>query len=209
MRKIILVIGATVALIAIAVYVTNNYNLNDPLLEAKSTPLVENSADNATTNNEDHEILEAASSDQGNAQSSENSSAEPALDFTLLDLEGNEVSLQNFRGKNVYLNFWATWCKWCVQEMPDMETIYWENVDNDLVILAVDVGEDSAKVEKYIEERGYPFQVLLDPDKSVAKAYHIRSIPVSIFIDRDGYIAYQRVGAMNEEQMRAAIASLE
>lgn len=133
---------------------------------------------------------------------------EPAIDFTLKDLKGNEVSLSGLKGKNVYINFWATWCKWCDKEMPALEKVYQDYKDKGLVVLSVDVGEDQAEVEKYIEEKQYHFPVVLDSDKNVTYAYGIKSIPVSILVNASGEVAFKRVGHMTEEEMRAAIDPL-
>lgn len=133
---------------------------------------------------------------------------ETVADFTLLDLSGNPVSLTDYAGKVVYVNFWATWCKWCKKEMPDMEKIHQAYADEDFVMLAVSVGEESGKVESFIGEHGYTFKVLTDPDKTVAEAYRVRPIPVSVFLGRDGRIVHQKLGYMTEEEMKAQIDPL-
>ncbi|ETI89629.1 MAG: Alkyl hydroperoxide reductase/ Thiol specific antioxidant/ Mal allergen, partial [Clostridium butyricum DORA_1] len=94
-----------------------------------------------------------------------------ALDFKLKDLDGNEVSLSSLKGKKVFLNFWATWCPPCKAEMPEIEKLYQETKDSDLVILAVDIGENSNTVKPFIDENKYNFKVLLDSDQSVATQY--------------------------------------
>jgi peroxiredoxin len=127
------------------------------------------------------------------------------IDFTLSDLNGNPVSLSDYRGQVVYLNFWATWCKWCKKEMPDMERIHQAYGELGLVILAVSVGEETEKVARFIEENQFTFQTLVDPDKAVAQTYGVKPIPVSIFIDRNGHIAYRKLGYMDEERMREQI----
>lgn len=126
-------------------------------------------------------------------------------DFTLTDLEGNSVSLKDFRGKNVYLNFWASWCPPCKAEMPDIEKLYQETKGTDLVILAVNIGEDKKTVAKFIGENKYNFKVLLDANSSVAQAYGISSIPVSIFIDKEGNMVNSQVGALSYEQMKGYV----
>lgn len=132
-------------------------------------------------------------------------SEDDSIDFTLSDLNGDPVSLSDYRGKVVYVNFWATWCKWCKKEMPDMEAIHQAYSGLGLVILAVSVGEEMEKVAQFIEENQYTFQTLLDPDKAVAQAYGVKPIPVSIFIDRNGHVAYRKLGYMDEERMREQI----
>lgn len=142
-------------------------------------------------------------------QEKEISSYGKAEDFTLLDLEGNEVSLSDYKGKKIFLNFWATWCPPCKAEMPDIEKVYQETKDSDLVILAVEIGEPLETVKSFIDENDYNFKVLLDIDQSVASTYNISSIPTSFFIDEDGYIIEKRVGGMNEDQMMEYIETLD
>lgn len=141
-------------------------------------------------------------------QSKDTEGEERVDDFTLRDLAGNPVSLSDYKGRIVYLNFWATWCKWCKKEMPDMEKIHQSYDEKDVVILAVSVGEERGKVANYIGEYGYSFRVLLDPDKKIAQAYRVKPIPESFFIDRDGNIAYRKLGYMTEEGMRVQLDAL-
>jgi len=132
-----------------------------------------------------------------------------APDFSLTDLDGNTVSLSDYRGqKNVYINFWASWCGPCKLEMPDIEEIHREYEDKDLVVLTVNVGESQNVVEKYINSNGFSFPVLLDPEMAVSKLYKVNSIPVSIFIDKEGKIINQRVGLLTKEQMLSYIEKL-
>lgn len=133
---------------------------------------------------------------------------ESAIDFTVTDLHGERVTLSDLKGKNVYINFWATWCKWCIKEMPDMEKVYHDYKDENIVMLAIDVGESHDKVTAYLKEHPYSFRVVLDPDKKVTQSYKLRSIPVSIFVDKQGRVAYNRVGTLTEEQMRTVIKGL-
>lgn len=133
---------------------------------------------------------------------------EEAPDFTLTDLDGHAVSLKDLRGKTVYLNFWTTWCKWCKKEMPAMKRVQASYEDEKLAIVAVDIGEDRDKVVSYIDKGGYPFQVLLDTDKKVSDLYQVTSIPVSVFVNKEGRVAYRKLGTMKEEEMRAVVESL-
>lgn len=132
-----------------------------------------------------------------------------APDFSLTDLDGNTVSLSDYRGeKNVYLNFWASWCGPCKLEMPDIEEIHREYQDKDIVVLTVNGGESQNVVERYIDNNGFSFTVLLDPDMTVSKLYKVNSIPVSVFIDKEGKIRSQRVGLLTKEQMLSYIEKL-
>lgn len=131
-----------------------------------------------------------------------------APDFTLTNLNGEEVSLSDYRGQNVYLNFWASWCPPCRAEMPDMEEIHQEYQDKGLVVLTVNLAESKDTVQKFITANDFTFPVLLDPKNEAAKLYKITSIPVSVFINKDGVIAEKRVGMLTKKQMEELIQSL-
>lgn len=109
---------------------------------------------------------------------------ELAPDFTLNNLEGEEVNLSDYRGKLVFLNFWATWCPPCAKEMPDLQAI---NKDNDdLVVLGVNVREDKNTVESYLDKGGYDFPVLLDEKSEIAATYLVNAFPSTFFINSQG-----------------------
>lgn len=174
-----------------------------------------NTSDNAKTNNVSANT-ENAKKEQNNsetANTTENVQKNDitygkAQDFTITDLDGNEVSLSDFRGKKVFLNFWATWCPPCKAEMPEIEKVYQETKDSDLVILAVEIGEPLDTVKTFIEDNKYNFKVLLDSDKDVATTYGISAIPTSFFIDEDGNIISKRVGGMTYDEMKEYIDAL-
>ncbi|HEY4601323.1 MAG TPA: TlpA disulfide reductase family protein [Cerasibacillus sp.] len=124
-----------------------------------------------------------------------------APDFELETLDGEKVSLSDFRGKRVMLNFWATWCPPCRAEMPDMQKFH-EN--KDVVILAVNLTEtESSKdnVPTFVEDYGITFRVPLDEDSSVSTLYQIRPIPTTYLIDSNGMIHNVAFGAINYELM--------
>jgi len=131
---------------------------------------------------------------------------EIAPEFTLLDLDGNEVRLSEFRGKAVFINFWATWCPPCRAEMPDIESLYQEHKDKGLVVIGVDIGESEATVRRFVQQGGYSWTFVLDSDGSVAANYNIRAIPTSFFIDREGLIQAVNIGAMTKRDMEAMLA---
>lgn len=194
MKKHLFIWGGVLIILLLSIYVTSQHRIDEPEI-ALSSPLDPDASQGSET--------EGAGEREGDANN-----ASAAIDFTLPDLDGNLVSLQELIGKPVYINFWATWCKWCIQEMPDMETVFQEYEDQDLVILAIAVGEDEPKVKQYLSDKPYSFHFLLDADKHVTRAYGLKSIPVSIFIDRQGHVVYKRVGAMNEEQIRSVIGQM-
>ncbi len=120
---------------------------------------------------------------------------EEAVDFTLYNLKGQSHALSDYRGKIIFLNFWATWCGPCRAEMPSMQKLY-ESWDSDkFVMLAVNVGESQGAVSKFVEKNGYTFPVLLDQDGKVSKKYLIRGIPTTFIIDEKGRVAAKIVGS--------------
>lgn len=127
---------------------------------------------------------------------------ERAPDFTLKNLDGEKVSLSDYKGKIVFLNFWATWCPYCVKEMPDLDRIYRENEDNDFVVLAVSVGEPKSDVSDFIKDKEYSFPILLDTKGEIAIKYFVRGIPTTYVIDKDGNIRTFRMTMLAYPEMK-------
>ena len=134
---------------------------------------------------------------------------EEAPGFTLEDLEGNKVSLEDYRGKIVLLNFWATWCPPCREEMPDLDKIYKEQKDNDFVVLAVNGGEAKEDVKKFIDDNGYSFPVLLDTDINVNFTYNVAFIPTSYMLDKEGKIRAIKSGAMSYAEISQMLENVK
>jgi len=124
-----------------------------------------------------------------------------APDFQLQTLDGQTVSLGDFRGNPVLLNFWTSWCGPCRFEMPFIQEIFekkeWS--DTGLVILAIDIGENPSVVKEFMENFGLSFPALLDTNQDVALKYNIRAIPTTFFIDKDGIIQDIKVGAFSSK----------
>ncbi len=118
-----------------------------------------------------------------------------APNFTLKDIEGKTASLNNFRNDVVFLNFWATWCGPCKEEMPSMEVLHKRYKGIGLSILAVSSYERRQKVDNYIKRNSYTFPVLLDLDGSVAKKYRTSFVPTTFLIDRSGRIVGKVLGS--------------
>jgi len=120
-----------------------------------------------------------------------------APDFELSGLDGQAVSLSALRGKPVLISFWATWCEPCRFEMPFIQEVYegWTGKTPSLVILAINLGENPSRVERFMEEYGLSFPVLLDANQDVTEKYNIRVIPATFFIDKDGIIQDIKFGA--------------
>ncbi|MFC0473458.1 TlpA family protein disulfide reductase [Halalkalibacter kiskunsagensis] len=124
-----------------------------------------------------------------------------APDFSLPTLEGNEMSLSDFKGKPIMINFWATWCPPCRAELPDMQRFY---TNHDIVLLAVNgtnTESSKAHVDDFVGKMGLSFPVLTDLNGEVASLYQVRPLPTSLFIDETGTIRDIHVGPLNQERM--------
>jgi peroxiredoxin len=120
----------------------------------------------------------------------------PAPDFQLKDLDGQSVSLSGLQGHPVMLNFWATSCGYCRTEMPFIQEAYEDEEwrEQGLVILAVNLGDSPAAADKFMEDNGLSFTVLLDTQASLAQDYNIYGIPVTYLIDKNGIIIDRKLG---------------
>jgi peroxiredoxin len=135
-----------------------------------------------------------------------------APDFTIVDLNGKEVSLSDYRGKKVILNMWATWCPPCRAEMPEMQSYYETYAEKDNVeILAVNMTfQDSiSNVKTFKEENGLTFPILLDQNNDVGVPYRVMVLPSTWFINEEGIISDIYQGPMNEETMKSLIKKMD
>ena len=134
-----------------------------------------------------------------------------APDFTVLDKDGNTVRLSDKFGKPVVINFWATWCPPCKQELPDFDKLCKEYGDR-IVFMMVNLTDgyrdtvDGTK--RFVSGKGYTFPVYFDTKDNAASAYNVSSIPQTTFIDAKGNIYTTRIGAMNEATLRIYLNAL-
>jgi peroxiredoxin len=128
-----------------------------------------------------------------------------APDFTLGDKDGREYSLSDFKGKYVILNFWGSWCSFCVKEMPDFEraNATFEKDQDTVIILINDTSTERSKEEAiaFIEDRNYTMLVLYDLDGSIAETYNVRGYPTTYVIDKEGYIYGYQAGSLTEKNL--------
>ena len=182
-----------VLVFGISIYTVSSYNKNK-------------SKNFAITNEQNPKV--STSTPTSNTPSEKDASKVPSLDFKLKNINGKEVSLSDYKGKKVFLNFWASWCGPCKSEMPDIEKLYEQTKNSDLVILTINLGEDKDTVKSFIDNAKYNFTVLLDLDQSVAAQYKISAIPTSYFIDEAGNIVSTIRGSLTLLQMKDYINKL-
>ena len=150
--------------------------------------------------------FQGCGSESGTASSGKAEMDKPAPDFTLKDLDGNTVRLSDFRGKVVFLNFWATWCPPCRAEMPDIEKVHRKYKDQDVVVLGIDLRESASTVRAFVEDGGYTWAFLLDTTGEVGSMYRVSAIPTSYFVDKKGIIRAVTIGGMTAATMEAKLA---
>ena len=131
----------------------------------------------------------------------DNNSSHPALDFTLQSIHDKKVSLTDFIGnKIVLMNFWATWCPYCITEIPRLNKIKTTLADH-VQVLSIDILESPEKVKKMAQQKGIQYDVLLDQQGEVARRYRVKGTPTSVVIDIKGNIAYYGYELHKAEQV--------
>lgn len=172
---------------------------------------------NALSQNFSNGNLQSISSSQGASSPEEDAQPDEAArpertrapDFTMTDLDGNTLTLDSLKGKPIVINFWTTWCGFCVKEMPDFDTVYKELGDDvTFVMLNVTEGarETREKAEKFYADQGYSFPVYFD-DQGLqgTNTYGVTGFPTTYFIDRNGNLAAWAGGMIDEEALRRGI----
>ncbi len=117
-----------------------------------------------------------------------------AKDFSAEDSDGVLVSLKDFQGKFVLLNFWATWCYPCLKEMPDLEKAYKNLGKENLSVLAIAMGESVEKIKKFSKKNTVSFPLLSDENMVITKLYGVKNIPITYLIDPEGILLGRALG---------------
>ncbi len=150
----------------------------------------------------------ATPASNASSASSGNANAIPAPDFTLQTLDGESVSLSDYRGKLVMINFWASWCPPCNSEMPDLQRYYEQHQDDDFIILGVNYQDTPDKVQAFVEKYGVTFPILLDSDGRVANLFGVQGLPTSFFVDKEGNVLGYQPGPVTKEMLEDGITPL-
>jgi cytochrome c biogenesis protein CcmG/thiol:disulfide interchange protein DsbE len=133
----------------------------------------------------------------------------PAPNFTLKTLDGQSASLADYKGKVVLLNFWASWCEPCREEMPFLQKAYETYKDQGLVVLGVNLKENNVSIKGFADNYKLTFPILMDVDNSVAvDLYKVKPIPTSFFIDRDGNLVQKADFPMTYEYIENTVKPL-
>ncbi|HCQ5551278.1 TPA: redoxin family protein [Clostridioides difficile] len=174
----------------------------------------ENKRENST-NKEERSEGNDSQKDSNNENNDEGSNDEDrikSIDFTLTDQYGKTHKLSDYEGKVVFLNFWATWCPPCKEEMPHIEQLYkdYNKNNDDVVILGVaspNLGREGSRehVVNFLKDQGYTFPVVLDEEGALAYQYGINAFPTTFIIDKEGYVTQYIPGAMDKATMASFI----
>ncbi len=191
-------------------------SVKSPFTKESPKPVEETEPTTEETVSQTYQESEAAETDS-ESQPEEAQDGEdkilPAIDFTLTDQFGKTHSLSDYKGKTIFLNFWATWCPPCRAEMPDIQKVYetYSTEGEDaLIVLGVAAPgygneKDEEGIKNFLKENGYTYPVLMDTDAELFEAYGIYSYPTTFMIDRDGNVFGYASGQLSEDTMKSII----
>jgi thiol-disulfide isomerase/thioredoxin len=133
----------------------------------------------------------------------------PILDFDLTTLDGQSVSLSDYAGRIVFLNFWATWCEPCKRELPAVEAFASGQPPDGAVVLAVNVEENPDDVRNFLQAQGVSSLIVpLDTDAEVAESYGVFQLPVTFAIDETGIVRFPKYGEITREELDVYVEAL-
>lgn len=181
-----------ISLVLIIVLVSATYFYNKLSKEYANDNLMENPAQNSGDDEQ------------------ENKPDLTAPDFEVLDKDSNTVRLSDFKGKPVVLNFWATWCYYCKQEMPDFDTAFKKYPDVQFMMVnATDGVQETMEIAKeYVKEQGFSFDVFYDTKLSAVRNYGVSGFPMTFFIDKDGNFVTYASGMISLELLEKGISMI-
>ncbi len=201
---IVIIAAALIAVIAGAYFgyraLSSKYPSESPSPSAKSNAV-------PSDPEEEEEVHSSSLPESDGTAEAEN----PAPDFAVYDADGNIVKLSDFKGTPVIVNFWATWCGPCQDEMPLMQEAYSEH-SGEIAFMFVNltdgVYDTEERVFEFIDRYGYDFPVYFDSDASGAEAYGVTGIPFTVFIDKNGGVAATHIGSISEDALKEGIDSI-
>jgi len=204
----ILMIGASI------LYQNLSANYKMDSLTVENNTIANDSTDNTSDESNDSDNNVANTNTNNNTSNESNNSSEnetplsTAPNFTVYDLNGNEVNLTDFFGKPIIVNFWASWCGPCQMEMPDFNEAY-ATYKDEIEFLMVNMTDGSRetveKASSFITESGYSFPVYYDTEYSAAITYSVSSLPTTYFINSDGELIAHARGAIDAETLQKGI----
>ena len=179
---------------------------NDSSTNATGAPVIETTS--AAT--EIQETTTQTATQQETPETETEATAEPEPyyfdDFVLYTLDGEETSLYAYEGQIILLNFWATWCPYCVDEMPLLDAI---NERDDVVVLAIDVGEDQKTVTNYLDDNDYSFEVFLDESGELAGTFGVTGLPMTVFMGPDFEYYYVQRSMLDQNALDAIMEAID
>ena len=210
-KTIILLLG----FVAFVGFSTLAYNLLKE--NSKPSPILptpqSKTAESESAQSEDGNTSDGSQSeDEDTSESTSESENIEAFDFTASDVDGNPVQFSTLIGKPIVLNFWASWCPPCKDEMPAFNKVY-EELGEDITFVMVNMVDGQRETVKkgkdFIEKNEFTFPVYYDTEQNAAITYSVTSLPTTYFIDKDGYIVTYAPGGIDEETLRLGISYID
>ncbi len=168
----------------------------------------ESPIESASFESEEETTLDEDKAEDDDAVDEDEEAYEPYFveDFDLTKLDGSAASLMDYDNEIIILNFWATWCQYCIKEMPLLDEM---DKRDDITVLAVSVGEEKKLVEDYIAENGYEFEVFLDEDSTLASTFGVTGFPTSVFMGKNLELYYVYPGMLDETTFDAILEAID
>ncbi|WP_332869552.1 cytochrome c biogenesis protein/redoxin [Clostridioides difficile] len=212
--EIIKKIGGIILIVSGILMMVNGFGSISKHFNTSQNSKIESKQENSTDKeeNSDGNNSQKDSNNDNNDNGSNDEDRIKSIDFTLTDQYGKTHKLSDYEGKVVFLNFWATWCPPCKEEMPYIEQLYkdYNKNNDDVVILGVaspNLGREGSRehVVNFLKDQGYTFPVVLDEDGALAYQYGINAFPTTFIIDKEGYVTQYIPGAMDKATMASFI----
>lgn len=203
--------GVLMVLMGIMMF-TGNMNSITGYLSKASAP-AQKEKEQQDSSSDSGSSVQSGSSAQSSSSAEQQQELPDSYDFTLTDQFGNSHTLSEYKGKTVFLNFWATWCPPCRAEMPDIQKLYEETSaegKEELVILGIaapDYGKETSEdgIRQFLDENGYTYPVLMDPGGKIFAEYGVYSYPTTFMINKEGKVFGYVSGQISEDTMRSII----